>query len=177
MKKSVNYFIINFISAFILFFVITPGIVVNIPAKGDKYVKAIVHALVFALIFVIVHMIVSNLSNYVEGLEEKDEIVKELKQKIDEIKNEVLSDAEIVYKEIKILSKDPSLITETGLDPDAVKYLLSLPYAEAIEQIKDVLPNVTSQDIEQVIKKYINVFTDPKHKKTETEMAKAANVI
>lgn len=37
--------------AFILFFVLTPGIVLSLPPKGSKTVVALTHALVFAVVW------------------------------------------------------------------------------------------------------------------------------
>jgi len=45
---------------FILFFLLTPGILVTIPPHGSKYVIATVHALVFTLIFHFTHKWVRN---------------------------------------------------------------------------------------------------------------------
>jgi len=47
-KKSISWFYV--ISSFILFYLLTPGILVTIPAKGNKYEVSIVHAIVFILI-------------------------------------------------------------------------------------------------------------------------------
>jgi len=40
-----------FIYAFVLFYVLTPGILLSLPPKGGKMVVAAVHALVFAIIW------------------------------------------------------------------------------------------------------------------------------
>jgi type IV secretory pathway VirB6-like protein len=42
-----------FIYAFVLFFLLTPKVLVSLPAKGSKIMVAAVHALIFALIFVL----------------------------------------------------------------------------------------------------------------------------
>ena len=42
-----------FIYAFLLFFVLTPGVIVSLPPKGSKMMVAGVHALVFALIWIL----------------------------------------------------------------------------------------------------------------------------
>lgn len=65
--------------AAILFFVLTPAILVRLPPKGGKFTVAAVHALVFALIFHFTHKLVWQLSMGMglprpvrkEGLEEK----------------------------------------------------------------------------------------------------------
>ena len=42
----------------ILFFVLTPGILLTVPRKGSKYVVAAVHSLVFALVYYFTHKLV-----------------------------------------------------------------------------------------------------------------------
>jgi hypothetical protein len=42
-----------FIYAFLLFFVLTPGILLTLPPKGSKMVVAAVHAVVFAIVWVL----------------------------------------------------------------------------------------------------------------------------
>ena len=39
----------------ILFFVLTPGILLSIPPNGSKHLKAFVHAVVFALVYRFTH--------------------------------------------------------------------------------------------------------------------------
>jgi hypothetical protein len=51
----------------ILFFVLTPGILVSLPPRGSKFVVAGVHALVFALIYHFTHKFVWRLSLH-EGM-------------------------------------------------------------------------------------------------------------
>ena len=46
----------------ILFFVLTPGIVLCLPPKGSKVTVAITHAIVFALIFQLTHKAVYRMS-------------------------------------------------------------------------------------------------------------------
>jgi len=46
--------LITFYTA-ILFFVLTPGILLTVPRKGSKYVVAAVHAIVFALVYYFTH--------------------------------------------------------------------------------------------------------------------------
>ena len=64
-------FFLIFISTFILFFILTPGIMGKIPTKGDKFTVAIVHAILFSIIFSIVFHIFSKSGKYKEGLELK----------------------------------------------------------------------------------------------------------
>ena len=47
-----------FVYAFILFFVLTPGILLSLPPKGSKVVVALTHAFVFALVWHFTHKIV-----------------------------------------------------------------------------------------------------------------------
>ena len=49
-----------FLFVTLLFFVLTPGIVVTLPPKSSKYVVAIVHGIVFALIWYFTHKLVWN---------------------------------------------------------------------------------------------------------------------
>ena len=39
----------------ILFFVLTPGIVLTVPAKSSKTTVAMVHAVIFALVWTLIH--------------------------------------------------------------------------------------------------------------------------
>ena len=49
----------------VLFFVLTPGVLVSLPSKGSLYTKAAVHALVFAVLFKLTHKAVRKfLPNY-----------------------------------------------------------------------------------------------------------------
>jgi len=47
-----------FVYVFVLFFILTPGILVSLPPKGSKMVVAAVHALVFSLIMWATHKMV-----------------------------------------------------------------------------------------------------------------------
>ena len=58
----------------VLFFVLTPGILVSLPSGGSKTTVAAVHALVFALVFHFTHKLVWNLTKsvrfgHLEGFE------------------------------------------------------------------------------------------------------------
>jgi len=48
------------IFVFILFFILTPGVLLTLPPKGSTAVVAAVHALVFAIIFGLTHKLVWN---------------------------------------------------------------------------------------------------------------------
>ena len=42
----------------VLFFVLTPGVVLRLPPNGSKYVVAVAHALVFALVYYVTNRLV-----------------------------------------------------------------------------------------------------------------------
>ena len=54
--------------AAILFFLLTPAIIVRIPAEGSKFVVAGVHALVFAFLFHFTHKLVWRASLGLENI-------------------------------------------------------------------------------------------------------------
>ena len=56
-----NYIVILYTA--LLFFVLTPGILLSLPPGGSKMVVALVHALVFALVFHLTHNIVLQVSH------------------------------------------------------------------------------------------------------------------
>ena len=61
----------------VLFFVLTPGILLSLPSGGSKTTVAAVHALVFALVFHFTHKLVWNATKSVrfgnlEGFANKD---------------------------------------------------------------------------------------------------------
>jgi len=47
-----------FVYAFLLFFVLTPGILLSLPPKSGKMTVALTHALVFALVWTLTHKLV-----------------------------------------------------------------------------------------------------------------------
>ena len=54
---------------FVLFFVLTPGILVTLPPKGSKMVVAAVHAIVFSLILCVTYkMVLKFTGKTLEGL-------------------------------------------------------------------------------------------------------------
>ena len=57
--------------AAVLFFLLTPAILVRLPPSGSKFTVAAVHALVFALIFHFTHKIVWRLGARLEGMTDK----------------------------------------------------------------------------------------------------------
>ena len=50
--------ILMFLYIALLFFVLTPGILLTLPPNGDKYTVAAVHALVFVIVSVIIYNLV-----------------------------------------------------------------------------------------------------------------------
>jgi hypothetical protein len=58
--------------AAVLFFLLTPAILVRLPPSGGKFTVAAVHALVFALIFHFTHKIVWRLGARLEGMAVKE---------------------------------------------------------------------------------------------------------
>jgi hypothetical protein len=46
----------------LLFFVLTPGVILSLPPKGGKYIVAAVHAVVFALVWHFTHRAVGSLA-------------------------------------------------------------------------------------------------------------------
>ena len=58
--------------AAVLFFLLTPAILIRLPANGSKFVVAAVHALVFALIFHFTHKIVWRFGARLEGMDTKE---------------------------------------------------------------------------------------------------------
>jgi len=53
----------------ILFFILTPSILLRLPPNGNKYVVAAVHAVVFAIIFYFTHKLVWRFGMKLEGME------------------------------------------------------------------------------------------------------------
>ena len=54
--------------AAILFFILTPGVLLRLPKNGGKLTVAAVHALVFALLFHFTHKLVWRLGAKLEGM-------------------------------------------------------------------------------------------------------------
>ena len=57
-----------FIYSFVLFFVLTPGILLSLPPRGSKMMVAATHALVFALVMCFTYKMVCKLSAKMEGM-------------------------------------------------------------------------------------------------------------
>jgi hypothetical protein len=56
------------IYAAILFFILTPAILIRLPPGGSKFTVAAVHAIVFAIIFHFTHKIVWRMGARLEGM-------------------------------------------------------------------------------------------------------------
>ena len=52
----------------LLFFILTPGILLSLPKGGSKFTVAAVHALVFALVYHFTHKVVWRLGVSLEGM-------------------------------------------------------------------------------------------------------------
>lgn len=61
--------VVMFVYVFVLFFVLTPGILLSLPPRGSKMMVAATHALVFALVFVLTHKMIMKFSA-MEGFKE-----------------------------------------------------------------------------------------------------------
>lgn len=60
----------TFVYVVVLFYLLTPGILVTIPARSSKMAVAATHALVFALVYKFTHRMVAKLSMSFEGFQE-----------------------------------------------------------------------------------------------------------
>ena len=58
-----------FLSALILFFILSPGILGKFPPKGNKFTVAIVHALVFSILYSLVIFLIRKKMIFKEGVE------------------------------------------------------------------------------------------------------------
>jgi len=59
----------------ILFFVLSPGILLRLPSNGSKFTVAAVHAVVFAILFHFTHKTIWSLSKSITGKEGMNGIV------------------------------------------------------------------------------------------------------
>jgi hypothetical protein len=60
--------VVMFVYTFLLFFVLTPGVLLSLPPKGSKLLVAATHALVFALVFGFTYKMVGKFSSKMEGM-------------------------------------------------------------------------------------------------------------
>jgi hypothetical protein len=72
-----------FVYAFLLFFVLTPGILLSLPPKGSKIVVALTHAFVFALVWHFTHKLVwRSTHGLFEGMDEMSDEKKPKKEEL-----------------------------------------------------------------------------------------------
>ena len=55
--------LVMFLYTALLFFLLTPGILLTLPPKGKKMTVAVVHALVFGLVFSLTHKMVKKFTH------------------------------------------------------------------------------------------------------------------
>jgi len=60
--------VVMLVYVFVLFFVLTPGVLVYLPPKASKMVTNLTHAAIFALIWTLTHKMVWRLSSGMEGM-------------------------------------------------------------------------------------------------------------
>jgi hypothetical protein len=53
-----------FLYTALLFFILTPGIIITLPPKGKKPIVAAVHAVIFGIIWSLTHKMVWNFSKF-----------------------------------------------------------------------------------------------------------------
>ena len=58
--------------AALLFFILTPSILLRLPKNGSKFTVALVHAVVFGLIFLLTHKFVWRMTQRLEGMEDEE---------------------------------------------------------------------------------------------------------
>lgn len=58
---------LTFLYVFVLFYVLTPGILVTFPKKSSKMVVALVHGLLFTLILALSYRFVASISSRISG--------------------------------------------------------------------------------------------------------------
>ena len=75
-----------FLYAFVLFFVLTPGVLITLPPKSKKLIVAATHGVVFALIWTLTHKLVwKSTRSIFEGVEDrKDEHEEKHEEKREE---------------------------------------------------------------------------------------------
>ena len=59
--------LIMFLFSAVLFFLLTPGILLSLPPGGSKMVVAATHAVVFGLVFSLSHKMLMSLGSMTEG--------------------------------------------------------------------------------------------------------------
>jgi len=69
------------IYAAILFFVLTPSILLRLPKNGSKYTVALVHAVVFGLLFWLTHKFVWRMTQRLEGMDDQNQVDEKVDEK------------------------------------------------------------------------------------------------
>jgi hypothetical protein len=59
--------------ASLLFFVLSPGVLLKLPKNGSKITVALVHALVFGFLFWLTHKFIWRLTHRLEGMEDEED--------------------------------------------------------------------------------------------------------
>jgi len=59
----------------LLFVVLTPGILVTIPAKGSKIIVALTHGIIFALVYYLLHKSLLHVTKKFEGFQNGSDYV------------------------------------------------------------------------------------------------------
>lgn len=72
--------------AAILFFVLTPSILLRLPKNGSKFTVALVHAVVFGLIFWLTHKFVWRMGQRLEAMTDSQDKVEALEEEEEEEK-------------------------------------------------------------------------------------------
>jgi amino acid permease len=74
--------------AALLFFLLTPSILLRLPKNGSKYTVALVHAVVFGLLFWLTHKFVWRMSQRLEGMTENKKVEEKEGMEEEEEKDE-----------------------------------------------------------------------------------------
>lgn len=72
--------------AALLFFVLTPSILLRLPKNGSKFTVALVHAVVFGLIFWLTHKFVWRMGQRLEAMTDPEENIEGLDDEDEEKK-------------------------------------------------------------------------------------------
>ena len=74
-----------FLITFLLFFLLSPGVLLRIPPKGGRLVTALVHSLIFAIV-------INLISHFLHGPMTSGESVKDVLDDIPEMADELYDD-------------------------------------------------------------------------------------
>jgi len=133
----------NIILAVLLFFVLTPGILLRLPNKGSKYVVAGVHAIVFGLLLWVLGKFVMN---SFEGFEEGAVVMgKDANSPVQVRINEILDNATKIQNSLK---KEFDKIVTSHQATVTLKNAYTKEYGDNLNDLKVKLGKSTT--IEQV---------------------------